>query len=167
MSETSTVPEIVTLLASLNSQRRHLLGSMDGLSDDDLRRPVLPSGWNCLGLVQHLTRDVEEFWFHGIVAGEPIMLEESSTAWIVAADVPAGSVFDRYRDVTEHANEIIGAANPDAAPLWWPEELFPPGFRYDNVRQIMLHVIAETACHAGHLDIVRELIDGKYWLVLT
>lgn len=167
MSDQGTATEIATLLASLKSQRRHLLGCLEGLSEDDLRRPVLPSAWNCLGLIQHLTRDVEEFWILGIIAGEPIVLEESSTAWQVSADVSADSVFDRYREVTEHANEIIRTADPEAAPLWWPEELFPPGFRYDNLRQIVLHVIAETAAHAGHLDIVRELIDGKYWLVLT
>ena len=51
-------------------------------------------------------------------------------------------------------------------PLWWPEELFP-GFRLHTLREIVLHVITETACHAGHLDAVRELIDGRTWLVLT
>lgn len=53
----------------------------------------------------------------------------------------------------------------DAAPAWWPE--FFANSRLDSVREVVLHVITETACHAGHLDAVRELIDGKQWLDLT
>ena len=53
-----------------------------------------------------------------------------------------------------------------AAPSRWPEDLFG-GWRLHSVREIILHVMTETAGHAGHLDAVRELIDGRQWLVLT
>jgi hypothetical protein len=53
----------------------------------------------------------------------------------------------------------------DTPPAWWPD-FFAPSFHLDTLRQVMLHVIAETACHAGHLDAVRELIDGRQWIVL-
>jgi hypothetical protein len=52
------------------------------------------------------------------------------------------------------------------APPWWPVERWP-NWRFHDVRRVVLHVISETACHAGHLDATRELIDGRTWLVVT
>src|SRR5262245_45071899 len=76
--------EARTLLDTLTSQRQHVLGILEGLSEDDLRRPVLPSGWTCLGLVQHLALDVECFWFRAVVAGEPMENGGDDNAWEVA-----------------------------------------------------------------------------------
>jgi hypothetical protein len=161
------VTEASALLRSLNRQREHVLGILDGLADDDLRRPVLPSGWTCLGMVQHLTISDERFWFRGIVAGEPVDLtltEESYTAaWQVAPDVPAEAVFAGYRQEIEHANAVIASTPLDAAPAFWPTQLWPDQWLAD-VRAVMLHVITETAAHAGHLDAARELIDGRKWM---
>jgi hypothetical protein len=154
------------LLSYLGAQRDHVLGILEGLDEEALRRPVLPSGWTCLGLVRHLALDVERFWFRAVVAGEPVDLESGDGAWQVGSDVPAEAVFDLYRREIELANAIIAATPLDTAPAWWPEELFrdmPP----QDLRETILHVIAETACHAGHLDAARELIDGRRWLVLT
>jgi uncharacterized damage-inducible protein DinB len=155
------------LLRSLDNQRGHVLGIIEGLSDDDLRRPVLPTGWTCLGLVQHLALDVERLWFWNVTAGEiapekPVLED----AWKVADDVPAHEVLDLYRFESERATEVITKTDLDAAPKWWPEDQFG-GWRMHDLRQIVLHVITETACHAGHLDIVRELIDGRTWLILN
>ena len=167
MTKPTIGTETKTLLASLNAQRRHVLGILEGLSEEDLRRPVLPSGWTCLGLVRHLALDVERFWFRGVVAGQPIDLDRSDDdVWQIGPDEPADSVFDLYRNEIELANAIVAATPPDAAPTWWPEELFP-NFRMNDLREIVLHVITETACHAGHLDAARELIDGRTWVVLT
>jgi Protein of unknown function (DUF664) len=166
MAETELGGEIGALLAALNSQRDHVLGSLEGLPDEALRRAVLPSGWTCLGLVRHLALDVERFWFRAVVAGEQVDLETGAGAWQVGPDVPAEAVFGLYRQETELADAIIAARAPDAAPVWWPEEIFP-GLPTRPLRDTVLHVITETACHAGHLDAVRELIDGRTWLVLT
>jgi hypothetical protein len=84
----------------------------------------------------------------------------------VPADVPAEAVLDGYRQEIALAKPIIAATALDAAPAWWPEELFG-SWRLHNLRQIIMHVTVETACHAGHLDAVRELIDGRTWLILT
>jgi uncharacterized damage-inducible protein DinB len=158
--------ESAALLSWLNKQREHVVGSLDGLPDEALHRPVLPTGWTCLGLVQHLTFDVERFWFRRVLAGEPEQTAPiPSAAWQVNADVSGQAVLDCYRQEIERANEIITAAPIDAEPLWWPD--FFGNFRLNDLREIMLHVIAETACHAGHLDAVRELIDGQTWLILT
>jgi uncharacterized damage-inducible protein DinB len=158
--------ETDVLLATLRAQRAHVLGALEGLPDEALRRPVLPSGWTCLGLVRHLTLDVERFWFRAVVAGEKVELESGDGAWQVPSDMAAQAVLDLYTQETELANAVIAAADLDAAPAWWPEELF--GDRPSRtLRETVLHVITETACHAGHLDAVRELIDGRTWLVLT
>lgn len=163
------IDEITTLLATLNAQRDHVLGILDGLDDEALRRPVLPSGWSCLGLVRHLAQDVERFWFRAVVAGEQRAIDELSDtgdAWQVGADTQSTAVLDLYRQEIQRANAVIAATALDTAPAWWPEGLFGD-WRVEDLRQIMLHVIVETACHAGHLDAVRELIDAKQWLVLT
>ncbi|HWS93112.1 MAG TPA: DinB family protein [Mycobacterium sp.] len=154
------------LVSSLADQRNHVLGILEGLSEEDLRRPILPSGWTCAGLVQHLAFDVERFWFRAIVAGEPILDDEPDNAWQVPADSTAATVIDSYRREIERADAVIAATSLDSPPAWWPEDLFG-NWRLDDLREILLHVIAETATHAGHLDAARELIDGRQWIVLT
>ncbi|SEO32489.1 DinB family protein [Actinacidiphila rubida] len=163
-------PEVTALLKSLASQRRHVLSILDGLDDEALRRPVLPSGWNCLGLVRHLALDVEQFWFRGVVAGEADVIawatSEHEEPWEVGAGVPAADVLALYRREAALADAVIAAASADTPPAWWPTDLFGPRFHH-TLREVLLHVITETACHAGHLDAVRELIDGHQRLVLT
>ena len=66
MSSTPPTPETNSLLGHLDAQRRHVLGILEGLDEDGLRRTVLPSGWNCLGLLQHLALDDERFWFQAV-----------------------------------------------------------------------------------------------------
>ena len=154
------------LLAALHGARNHILGAFEGASDAELRRPVLPSGWSCLGLIQHLALDVERFWFRAAVAGEKVELKTGDEAWRVAPDVPADEIFELYRTEAALADEIIAATPLDATPLWWPDEM-RPGFAARPLLRVMLHVITETATHAGHLDAARELLDGKTWLVLT
>jgi hypothetical protein len=89
-----------------------------------------------------------------------------STAWQAGPDLVVEEVLDDYRRHCERSDGIIRATDLDAAPAWWSDDLFG-GWRLDTVRQIVLHVITETACHAGHLDAARELIDGGTWLILT
>lgn len=166
MPEPATIRENRVLLSSLSAQRDHVLGILEGLPDEALRRPVLPSGWTCLGLVRHLAIDVERFWFRSIVAGQQVEPRESDAAvWQVAPDEPAESVLDLYRREIELADAIIAVTPLDTAPARWPDEW--ASWRLQDLREILLHVITETACHAGHLDAVRELIDGRTWLVLT
>jgi len=170
ISQPTPAVETERLLSYLNAQRDHVLGTLEGLDEEPLRRPLLPSGWTCLGLVQHLTLDIERFWFRGVVAGERAvtgeLVEDSDDAWKVPLNVPAEAVFASYRDEIDRANTIIAATRLDAAPAWWPADLFGE-WRLDDLRDVLLHVITETACHAGHLDAARELVDGRRWLVVT
>ncbi|MFE4958414.1 DinB family protein [Streptomyces sp. NPDC056653] len=163
--------EITALLHFLQVQRNHVLGALDGLDDEALRRAVLPSGWNCLGMVQHLTR-VERFWFQAVVAGDKDViawLDGAGSSWQVEAGTAAAEVLDRYRAETSRADSVITTSAADDALAWWPPSTDPThGEQYRHtVRDVLLHVITETACHAGHLDAVRELIDGKQWFVNT
>jgi hypothetical protein len=155
------------LLDSLNDQREHVLGILDGLDRDALHRPVLPTGWSCLGLVQHLALDVERFWFRTVMAGEPDAgaVGDGGSAWVVEASTPPEVVLELYRIEIERANAVIVSTPLETAPAAWPEELFG-NFRLPDLRAMLLHVITETACHAGHLDAARELLDGRTWMVL-
>jgi Protein of unknown function (DUF664) len=153
------------LTRSLDHQRAHVLGILEGMDPQALHRPVLPTGWTCVGLVQHLSLDVERFWFQAVMTGEVAIGGDDASAWAVDSDVDPQPVFDRYREHIEHANRIIASTPLEQAPQVWPEELFGD-FRLPDLRAIVLHVITETACHAGHLDAARELIDGRTWLIL-
>jgi hypothetical protein len=158
--------ESAALLETLRGQRAHVLGSLDGLSDVDLRRAVLPSGWHALGVVQHLALDVERFWFRAVAAGERVELRSGDEAWQVPSDMPASEILDLYRREADLADAIVSRTPLDAVAAWWPAEFFgdaPPR----SLRRTILHVITETATHAGHLDAVRELIDGRTWLIMT
>ena len=158
--------EATDLLKYLTQQREHVLGAVENLSEEAMRRPVLPTGWSCAGLIQHLALDVERFWFRQIMAGEQVGPDEfGNDGWQVRPDVSAEAVLQLYRREIDLADKIITATSPEAPPVWWPD--FWPTFHLDNLRQVLLHVIAETACHAGHLDAARELIDGQTWLILT
>ena len=167
MSQSTLNAETTMLLSYLDAQREHILGILEGLNEIALRQQVLPSGWSCLGLVQHLALDVERFWFRAVVAADQSAIDDlPDNAWHVDATMPASAVFDLYRQEIERANAIIAPTPLEAPPGWWPEGLFGD-WKVQNLRQIVLHVMTETATHAGHLDIVREQIDGRQWLVLT
>jgi Protein of unknown function (DUF664) len=160
------IDEKSVLLMVLRGQREHVLGALEGLGEEDLRRPVLPSGWSCLGLVHHLAVDVERFWFRAVLAGGQVPLYEGDAGWQVPEGMTAEDVLGLYREEAAGADALIEAHALEDGPAWWPEEIFP-GLPVRDVRRLVLAVITETATHAGHLDAVRELIDGRTWLVLT
>jgi hypothetical protein len=160
--------EARALMATLDHQRSHVLDILEGLSDQALRQPVLPTGWSCVGLVRHLAVDVERWWFRQVLAGEAIDPGEpgaDAPAWTVPDGVAPGAVLDLYRHEIQLANDILTSTSPETEPAAWPVEIWPD-WRYADMREITLHVIAETACHAGHLDATRELLDGRTYLVL-
>jgi hypothetical protein len=168
MMSSSSV-EKQTLLDALASQRQHVLGILEDLDDEAMRRPVLPSGWSCLALLRHLALDDERFWFAGTVAGDAAVIEAVEGAvedgWHIGPDDTPASVVALYREQVERSDAILAAVALDDPPAWWPQDLFG-SFRLDSVREVLVHVLTETAVHAGHLDAARELIDGRQWMVL-
>jgi uncharacterized damage-inducible protein DinB len=161
MTQPASSKERAALLDGLNNQRSHVLGVMNGLPEEALRRPVLPSGWTCLGMLRHLAVDDERFWFRGVAAGEPVDLDDP-TGWQPSPEEPAEAVFELYRQEIAAADAVLAGLDLDTAPARWPD--YFAGWRLHDVREIILHVITETAVHAGHLDAARELIDGRTWL---
>jgi hypothetical protein len=157
-----STPETTVLPSMLRAQRAHVLGTLTGLPDEALRRPVRPSGWTRLGLVCHLALDVERFWFAPSYPSSPGSRWTAcgNEGWQVAADEPAGAVLDLYRGEYALADEVIAGPPLDAGPAWGPDDLFEDLRRRELCRTV-LHVVTETAAHAGHLDAVHELIDGR------
>jgi uncharacterized protein DUF664 len=161
-------PERALLLSRLAGQRRHVLSQLEGLSDEQLRRPVLPSGWSCLGLVRHLTLSDERYWFEVVVAGGPLDFwpEGENGDWQVGPNESAADVLGQYQSAIARSDEIVAAHHLDDPPQspedWWGDA----GLDFPDLRTVLVHVLVETAVHAGHLDAVRELLDGHQHIVL-
>jgi uncharacterized damage-inducible protein DinB len=151
------------LHAYLRTARAALEWKLEGLSDYDVRRPLVPTGTNLLGLVKHLTT-VE--WGHfGAAFGQPSPAalpwvsdeaEPDADMWAAAEETRA-DVLDLYRHVCAASDAVIDAHPLDAVGQvpWWPAPM-----RDVTLQHILIHTIAEAHRHAGHADIVRELIDG-------
>ncbi len=151
-----------TLLTWLAAQQRRVLGILDGLAEEDLLRPVLPSGWSCAGMVRHLTVGTT-FWFAEVMAGRPVDRRgEPEDDFTVPDGMPAAAVLHRYREQTGEVAALISGLSLDTPPAWWPDGMFGD-WRLDDLAEVLLHVLVETTCHAGHLDAARELIDGRTW----
>ncbi len=152
----------------LQEARDAVVWKLDGLREYDIRRPLVPTGTNLLGLVKHLA-SVELGYFgdvFGRPSGEPLPwmaegAEANADMW-AAADESREETVALYRRAWAHSDETISALPLDAigrVPWWRPET------NEVTLHQILVHVIADTDRHAGHADIVRELIDGTAGLL--
>lgn len=157
-SETKT-----ELLRSLQEARDSVLWKLEGLGEGEVRRPMTPTGTNLLGLVKHLA-GVELLYF-GFVVNRPFpepvgwsnpQAEPGSDLW-AAPDESRDDLVGLYRRVWAHADAVVAELDLDAPGFvpWWAEET-----RQTTLRRVLIHVIGESQRHAGHADIVRELIDG-------
>jgi len=144
-------PELEALVAALETQREGVLKKVAGLSEDDARRSTVGSGTNLAGLLQHLTF-VESRWFEEVAAGRKSTRGRRSMD--VKDSVSLRELRADYRAACDTSNEIITALGDAAAPV-------PGKGKARDLRAVMLVVIAETARHAGHADIIREQIDGQ------
>jgi uncharacterized damage-inducible protein DinB len=160
MTDTIELFGSTQLLEAVAVQQRRVQGILDGLDDESLRRPVPPTGWSCLGMVQHLT-GMTRFWFVEVMAGR---LGENPVgdSYVVADARSAEEVLDDFRTGTETANAAIRQLPSTTQPAWWPDGLFGD-WRLDSLADVLTHVLVETSCHTGHLDAARELIDGRTW----
>ena len=143
--------------------RDAVVWKLDGLSEYDARRPLTPTGTNLLGLVKHLA-GVELGYFGETFArpsGVPLPwyedgAEPNADMW-ASADEPRASIVGLYHRAWSHADATIDALPLDApgrVPHW------PDDRAEVTLHRILVHVTAETHRHAGHADIVRELVDG-------
>jgi hypothetical protein len=151
------------LLGYLRKGREMLVWKLEGLSEYDIRRPLVPTGTNLLGLVKHLAA-VEAGYFGAVFARpfpEPIPwlgsgAEPNADLWATSTERPE-QLIGLYRRVWAHADATIEALPLDAVGRvpWWPAERAQV-----SLHRILVNVTAEVYQHAGHADIVRELIDG-------
>jgi uncharacterized damage-inducible protein DinB len=149
--------ERTALTFFLNAQRASVLAIVDGLGDHDMTRSVAPSGWTPASLIEHLG-DAEHAWFTLVVAGED---GEDSVDRVAGAARTVAEALAYYRAAAARSDEILAVSCLDARPAARPS--VDIGIPYDvmTVRDVVLHMIEETARHAGHLDIARESVDGR------
>lgn len=160
--------EHAVLLDILQSQRNHILKTVADMPAEWLETQVLPSRWSPAGLIHHLTHDVERFWFLKVLQDDPNWqgMPDGVEAWDIPEGVSGAEIVEEYRTETKLISVQLTHLELDTVPTWWDNDLFGhPG--PDDLRGILLHVIAETATHAGHMDIVRELHDGRQNMVFT
>ena len=153
------------LLRKLQAERADLLGKLDGLSEYDLRRPRTPTGTNLLGLVKHLAGN--EYGYLGESLGRPapekLTWIEDGSIWDgadmwVRAEEDSNEIIALYRRACAHGDQAVAELELDspAEVPHWPEDR-----RHTTLGVLLVRMVAETARHAGHADIVRELIDGR------
>jgi uncharacterized damage-inducible protein DinB len=150
-----------TTLRYLQAQREAVLWKLEGIPERDQRMPMTATGTNLLGLVKHLAGLEAEYF--GACLGRPSPepmpwlaedAEPNADMWATADESPA-EIADRYRRAAARADETIAELPLDApatVPWWTPPET--------TVHRLLVHMIAETARHAGHMDILRETVDG-------
>ncbi|MFJ8977222.1 DinB family protein [Streptomyces sp. NPDC102282] len=154
------------LLRYLQDGRDALLWKLDGLTEYDVRRPLTRTGTNLLGLVKHVAG--VELGYFGDTFGRPFFGEQPPPWWYTedaeanadmwaTADESREEIVGLYRTAWEHSDSTIEPLALDAVGHvpWWPEERAEV-----TLHHILVRVISDTQRHAGHADIVRELVDG-------
>jgi uncharacterized damage-inducible protein DinB len=158
------------LLVYLQRAREVLVWKLEGASEYDVRRPLTPTGTNLLGLVKHVL--AVESGYLGAVFGRPFPepipwaedgAEPESDMWATPEESRADLVA-LYRRVWAHSDATVAALDLDTRGLvpWWPADRREP-----TLRRVLVHLVAETQRHAGHADIVRELVDGAAGMLPT
>jgi Protein of unknown function (DUF664) len=149
----------------LQASRAVLLSKLDNLSEYDRRRPMTPTGTSLLGLVKHLAG--VEYGYLGESLGYPpperLAWMEDGSVWQGAdmwarPDESSEYITGLYRRACAHADGVLAVLDLEApgSVAHWPE-----GRRGTTLGVLLIRMVAETAQHAGHADIIRELIDGR------
>jgi hypothetical protein len=153
------------LLDKLKEARAALVGCLDGLSEYDVRRPMTPSGTNLLGLVKHLVGNEHVYLGESFGRTPPDVLSwvadgsiwDGADMW-ATADESREHILGLYHRACAHSDETVAALDLDApgsVPHWAEDR------RATTLGFLLVRMVEETAHHAGHADICRELIDGR------
>jgi uncharacterized damage-inducible protein DinB len=151
-----TGEEKISLRTSLDRHRDVVLWKIEGLDDKQLRSRMTPSGTSLLGLVKHLAA-VEYGWFCETFGRETELLpfdEDDPDADLrVTPDESTADIIAFYGRARSAADQVIDQLDlDDLGTAWFGNQV--------SLRWVLIHMIEETARHAGHMDILRELIDG-------
>lgn len=147
-------------LGYLDYFRSVVIEKLQGLPDEELRTSRLPSGWAPIELLQHLIH-VERRWLVWGFEGEPVADpwgDQPSGRWSVAADETLSGLVDALHQQATRSRAIVQAHQ--LTDVGQPGERWggmPPA----SLERVLFHLLQEYARHAGHLDIVREMIDGE------
>jgi len=145
-----------SLQASLNRHRDVVLWKLDGLDDEQLRRPMVPSGTNLIGLVKHLA-SVEYGWFCSTFGrpSEEIQFDENDpdADMRAAPGETTADIVAYYKRARAAADAVIDELELDATGTAWSGETV-------SMRWVLIHMLEDTVRHAGQMDIIRELLDG-------
>ena len=149
-----------TLEGSLDWYRAVVERKVDGLALDDAKRAMTPTGMSALGVLKHLGW-VERGWFRETFAGEDVEAidvdGDNTPEFAIGDDDTVESVIGFYRAEVEESRRVTRDA-PSLDALSVNETLYRGQV---TLRWIMVHMLEETARHAGHLDLIRENIDGQ------
>jgi hypothetical protein len=163
--ESAVQEQARTLRRFLDHQRRAVLAIVEGLDEQAWHCPIVPSGWTPAGLLAHLG-GAERHWFQDVVLGLDDVLPwddgrpDYDPHAALTCDRPPAEIVAYYREQCARSNAVLDVTGLTAVPLGrhtGPDEDDQP----PNVRWVVLHMIEETACHSGHLDIAREMADGR------
>lgn len=145
--------ERTTLTVILDRHRLVVLRKVAGLTDDQARGTALPSGTTLWGLLSHLMY-MERWWFATVIAGLDVEIPpDQADEWRPPEGTTLADLVAAYEAECARSREVLAAADLDMV-------VNPEGFGERTVRWVLVHVVAETARHAGHADALRELIDG-------
>ncbi len=148
----------------LRARRESVLAVVEGLSEEAWHRSVVPTGWTPAGMLEHLG-GAEWHWFQDVVAGkQPELagdLDDDRPPYdpmsvVFTSDASSAEVTAFYTEQCAASESVLATTPLSAQPRGTHGRYEPP-----NVRWVVLHMIEETARHAGHLDLARELLDGK------
>ncbi|MPZ69580.1 MAG: DUF664 domain-containing protein [Actinobacteria bacterium] len=157
LKDRATTDEKELLASFMDTQREAMLAIADGLSDQDLRKRLVPSDTTILGMIKHLAY-VERWWFQDIFEGRdctyPWTDDDPDADFRIEQEETTAGILDVYRAECEVSRSIFES-----------HDLFDVSVSTERPRctlkWIVLHMIEETARHAGQADILREQIDGK------
>ena len=157
-AEVSPQTELAGLVKFLDYQREALINKVRGISNADTRRAPTASSLSLLSLVKH-SAIWERRWFQVIVAGRSfpgdrpeMWIDEPDETFQLADEDTAETVIADYREQIAASQQILQGFDLDTRCAWLADR---------NLRWVALHMIEETARHAGHADIIRETIDGS------
>ncbi|MFC5993904.1 DinB family protein [Pseudonocardia hispaniensis] len=161
---TALTGERADLVETLDKHRNFLRLTARGLSDEQAARRATVSELCIGGLIKHVT-GVERAWADFIVRGAAAMAmtEDSAEQHALSFRMLPGEtlalLLERYAEVARRTDELVATVDLDTSHPLPAAPWFEPGARW-SVRRTVLHIVAETAQHAGHADILREAIDG-------
>ncbi|MFA5883959.1 MAG: DinB family protein [Acidimicrobiia bacterium] len=162
MTTPARTRELEDLLETLTKHRGFLRQTLAGMTDEQIRLTSTVSRLTLGAIVKHLT-EMEHTWCHFVLAGAEAFAaatpEYYAAQWTLGPADTAASLLAAYDEETARSDAVVSAADLDAEHPLPDAPWFTPGAAW-SARRVVLHLIAETAQHAGHADIIREAIDG-------